>query len=375
MSDTSRIPVCILTSQYFGWGTYGGFGSMSRKLAEMLAGNGWEVEVIVPRRHEQEPEEIINEVKVRSFPVTRPEEARRLLRASPARIFHSQDPTVLTALAQDAHPGRVHIVTCRDPRDRRDWWTEFRFATMRRRILTPLHLLTESGPIVAHGVRHADAVYVPAHFLRTKVQRMYGLPEPAGFMPNLIDVPDKIPPKPPVPVLTFLGRWDKRKRLELFLSLAAEFPLYRFVAAGGGSAAAESGYAEKLRRQFSGIPNLELPGFINRFTQREKMEALLDETWVLVNTAAREGLPLTFLEAAAHGCAILSAVNPDDFAERFGVHVKKDDFAGGLRRLLAASPAASGAAAHAYVRSTYECHEALNAHEEEYHRHARRKGL
>ena len=28
--------VCILTSQYFNWGKYGGFGSMSRKLAEGL---------------------------------------------------------------------------------------------------------------------------------------------------------------------------------------------------------------------------------------------------------------------------------------------------------------------------------------------------
>ncbi len=375
MIAPARVPVCILASQYFGWGTFGGFGSMSRKLAEGLVRAGWETEVIVPRRQDQKPEEFINGVRVRSFPVSRPAEAIRLLRSSPARIFHSQDPTILTTLAQTVHPGRVHLVTCRDPRDIHDWLTEFRHATLRRRILTPLHLLTESGPLVSRGVRRADAVYVPAHFLRTKVQRMYGLPDPAGFLPNLIDVPASVPHKPAVPVLTSISRWDRRKRPELFLKLAAEFPSYRFVAVGRGSATAEAEYDEQLRERFSGIPNLELPGLINRFTEPEKMKKLLDETWIFVNTAAREGLPLTFLEAAAHGCAILSAVNPDGFAERFGVHVRDDDFSGAVRRLLESSPFDLGVGAHAYVRSTYECAAALNVHIEEYQRHARRKGL
>ena len=48
-------------------------------------------------------------------------------------IFHSQDPTVLTYLAQRIRPECVHVVTSRDPRDARDWWTELRYATNRRR--------------------------------------------------------------------------------------------------------------------------------------------------------------------------------------------------------------------------------------------------
>ena len=373
--SVNRVPVCILTSQYFGWGIYGGFGSMSRKLAEALVADGWEVEVIVPRRSGQQPEEIINNVRVRSFAISRPDEAYRLLRSSPARIFHSQDPTVLTDAARIVHPRRVHLVTCRDPRDRMDWWTEFLHATPRRRLITPLNYITESGPLIAHAVRRADAVYVPAQFLRTKVQHMFGLMEPAGFLPNLIDVPETPPSKAPTPVITFIARWDRRKRPEKFLDLAERFPEYKFVAVGKGSASAEAGYDQRLRSRYQGIRNLDLPGFINRFTEPERMSALLASTWVFVNTAAREGLPLTFLEAAAYGCAILSAVDPDGFAEKFGVHVTDDDFAGGLQRLLSARPLERGALAHAYVRSTYENVAALRAHIEEYDRHAHIKHL
>ena len=38
------------------------------------------------------------------------------------------------------------------------------------------------------------------------------------------------------------------------------------------------------------------------------MHRLLSDTWVFVSTAVREGLPLTFLEAAAYGCPIVSSV-------------------------------------------------------------------
>lgn len=375
MTTSPPVPVCILASQYFGWGIYGGFGSMSRKLAESLVGAGYEVEVIVPRRKGQEPIEDINGVQVKSFPISRPAEAYRLIRSSRARIFHSQDPTVLTAAARAIHPGRVHLVTCRDPRDLSDWWTEFLYATPARRVITPLNYLSESGPLIAAAVRRADGVYVPAHFLRTKVQRMFRLPEPAGFIPNLIDVPASIPPRSGPPVFISVARWDRRKRPEVFLDLAAAFPAYQFIAVGRGSASAESSYDAALRRRYEGIPNLVMPGFINRFTEPDRMHGLLSSAHVFVNTAAREGLPLTFLEAAAHGCAILSAVNPDGFADRFGVNVNDGDFVAGVRRILEAGPEIRGAAARAYVLATYETKAALAAHILEYERHVRLKHL
>jgi glycosyltransferase involved in cell wall biosynthesis len=361
--------ICILTSQYFDWGIYGGFGCMSRKLAESLVQAGYPVSIIVPRRKGQNQLERINGVEVQSFGPLNLAEACRLIRASSANIFHSQDPTLLTYLAQKLLPQRVHLITCRDPRDWQDWLIEFQYATFKRRVLTPFNYLTESGWLVGQAVRHAHAVFCPAHFLKPKIRQMYRLKELPTLLPNLIDTPDRVPPKSDQPTLTYIARWDKRKRPWVFLELAKAFPEYRFVAVGQGSASAEADFDAQLRRQYQGIPNLEMPGLINRFQEPKRMDQILADTWVLVSTAAREGLPLTFLEVGAYGGAILSAVDPDGFATRFGRQVKNDDFATALQALLAEAPLEKGRAAHQYVKETYENSKALAAHIEQYQKY------
>lgn len=362
--------VCILTSQYFDWGIYGGFGSMSRKLAESLVLSGYRVSVIVPGRRGQRPIETIGGVEVRSFSPRNVVEACRIIRASSADIFHSQDPTLLTYLAQRLHPRRTHLVTSRDPREWHDWWIEFRYATPKRRLLTPFNYFTESGLFVREAVRRADGVFCPAHFLKEKVKRLYGLATLPTLLPNLIDVPAVLPQKSARPTMTFVARWDKRKRPWLFLELARQFPDYRFVAVGQGSASAESGFDAQLRQRFRDVPNLEMPGLINRFREPERMHRILSDTWIFVSTAVREGLPLTFLEAAAYGCPIISRVDPDQFASRFGKQVQDDDYASAIRSLLADGPLEKGRTAYEYVRETYETSKALAAHRQQYERFA-----
>ena len=188
--------ICILSSQYFGWGIYGGFGSMSRKLAESLVQAGYPVSVIVPRRDGQRPVENIQGVEVQSFAPLNIAEACRLIRSSAADIFHSQDPTLLTYLAQRLSPGRTHLVTCRDPRDWKDWLTEFRYATSLRRALLPFNYVTESGPLISQSVRNAQGVFCPAQCLKHKIKQLYGLNDQPDLLPNLIDVPGSIPQKP-----------------------------------------------------------------------------------------------------------------------------------------------------------------------------------
>jgi hypothetical protein len=73
--------------------------------------------------------------------------------------------------------------------------------------------------------------------------------------------------------------------------------------------------------------------FIDQATDRRLFD-YLSKAWVLINTAAREGLPLTFIEAAAHRCAILSERDPDGYGSKFGYHVTDGNFACGLKWLL-----------------------------------------
>ena len=366
--------ICILTSQYFDWGIYGGFGSMSRKLAESLVRAGYRVSVIVPGRRGQRPIETIDGVEVRSFSPRNVVEACRIIREVPADVFHSQDPTLLTYLAQRLHPRRTHFVTSRDPRDLRDWWIEFLYATPMRRLLTPFNYLTEASLLVRQAVRGADAVFCPAHFLKEKVKRLYRLTTLPSLLPNLIDVPAALPKKSERPTVTYVARWDKRKRPWIFLELAKTFPEYRFVAVGQGSASAESGFDAHLRSRYRDVPNLEMPGLINRFKEPERMHRLLSDTWVFVSTAVREGLPLTFLEAAAYGCPIISRVDPDQFATKFGKRVQDDDYAAALRGLFDESPLEKGRAAYEYVRETYETSKALQAHIDQYEHHTHQRG-
>jgi glycosyltransferase involved in cell wall biosynthesis len=137
--------------------------------------------------------------------------------------------------------------------------------------------------------------------------------------------------KAPGPTALFVARWDRRKRPERFFELARRLPEVRFVAVGRGQ---DPAYEAMLRERFGGLPNLELAGFVDQFRD-DRLSRLYREAWVLVNTASREGLPTTFLEALAHRCALLSAVNPLGVAERFGRCVTDGDFEAGLRALLA----------------------------------------
>lgn len=121
-------------------------------------------------------------------------------------------------------------------------------------------------------------MFSPAHFLIPKIQTLYRLSTPPTFLPNLIDVPPTLPAKPQRPTFTFLARWDKRKRPWLFFELAKAFPAYHFIATGQGSASAEAEEGNRLRDRYQSIQNLELPGFINRFQEPQRLQQILSDS-------------------------------------------------------------------------------------------------
>jgi len=83
----------------------------------------------------------------------------------------------------------------------------------------------------------------------------------------------------------------------------------------------------------------------------------------MVNTAARECLPVSFLEACAFKCAILSQENPDNFARDFGYHVKDSDYPSGLKFLLENNRwIERGRKGYEYVKETHELNKVVNQH-------------
>ena len=328
MYKVSELHVCLISVEIFAWGKYGGYGRATRIIGSELAKLGVQVSAIVPRRQNQKPVEILDGIRVLSFKMNDFAGMLRLYRETNADIYHSQEPSFGTFLAQKYHPDRVHIVTCRDTHLFSDWLIEFKLPSLNKlQVLS--NWMYEDNPLVHSAVRQADGCYVAAQLLKERVQKKYKLPAPPEFLPTPVKIPEYIE-KSQKPTVCYTSRWDRRKQPEVFFELARSFPDIHFIAAGYSR---DNKWDTELRERYGKLENVELSGFVNQF-ENDNLSAIFSRSWIMVNTAAREGLPNSFIEAAAHRCAILSSVDPDGFASKFGFHVQDGDFQSGLLSLL-----------------------------------------
>ena len=356
--------ICLIATEFPGMGPYGGFGVLTYDIAAGLAKKGLEVYVTMPRKDGQKPVEMVDGITVLSYPSSLYVGVREVLpyaglyRAINADIYHSQEPSVGTALAQVAEPNKKHIVTFQDPRDREDWRIELAHRPPGKVGEWRFWFAYQRG--VGKAARNADAAYCQAKYIISKVARMYRLPKKPAFLPNPVRMPEIRSRKNQTPTVCFVGRWDERKRPELFFDLAARFPEVKFVA--GGACKNNPDRDNELRQRCRQLKNVEAPGWLNEYDRAD----LLDKAWILINTSTRECLPVSYLEAGSHKCAILSHCNADDFAGSFGFWAKKgdlDDFTQGLNFLLENDRwKSSGEKAFDYVRNIHEYDRVIDQH-------------
>jgi glycosyltransferase involved in cell wall biosynthesis len=346
------LKVCFVVSQIFAWGKYGGFGSLTRTIGSELVKRGIEVFAVVPRYKGQRPVEELDGITILSFSPSFTLFSKKIYKACDADIYHSEEPTIGTYIAMKAMPNRKHIITSQDPRDKNDWIVEYSYYPLHKKISTYLY---ETNYLVNKSVKNADAVFCQAKYIIPKVKSLYGLTKDPDFLPNPVDVPIKSFKKADEPTVCFLARWDKRKKPEIFFNLAKKFPDINFIAMGK---AHDEKWDKYLREKYTDIPNLEMPGFVSS----EQKKEILEKSWIMVNTATRECLPVSYLEASAHKCAILGSENPDDFAENFGYHVKNDDYVSGLKFLLDNRWRERGAIGYEYVKETHELNKVIDKH-------------
>lgn len=356
--------VCLIATEYAGIGPYGGFGALTKQIAEGLARRGVDVCVAMSRKPDQKPIERRGDVTVVSYPsplyvgLKAVQPFATVFRMLDADIYHSEEPWLGTRLAQMGAPHRKHMITFQDPRTIEDWrchwaprkssrWGEFRFLTKYRR---------DTGM----AVKAADALFGQAHYACERAVRVYGLKTVPDFLPNPVDVPEKCGDKATAPTVCFVGRWDTIKRPEFFLDLAGRFPEVTFIAAG--ACTNDPAKDKAIRERYRGLANVELPGWVDA----NKRSEILDRSWMLINTSVKECLPVTYLEACAHRCAILSHRNIDDFPRRFGHWVEKgriEDFAEGLEYLLEHNRWRElGDRGYEHVRQTYEYEKVIDQH-------------
>jgi glycosyltransferase involved in cell wall biosynthesis len=175
-----------------------------------------------------------------------------------------------------------------------------------------------------------------ASFLRRRVPGAYDLPTSieVPILPNLLTLRGDDVPKSARPSALFLARMDPVKRPWLFIELARDFPEVDFVVAGKNHFTGAGSW------QPENIPaNVKFLGHIDG---EEKRRAIAS-AWVLINTSIHEGLPVSVQEALACGVPLLSTLDPEETASRFGIFVGKHGGDGaealpalraGLKRLL-----------------------------------------
>ncbi|MBN1493531.1 MAG: glycosyltransferase family 4 protein [Candidatus Omnitrophica bacterium] len=320
--------VCLICVEIFAWGKMGGFGSATRTIARSLKTRGLDVCVVVPRRRDQKEVEVLDNFTVYSYPRHDPFYARTIFKECDADIYHSQEPSFATYLAMRSMPEKKHVVTFQDTRVLSDWLTELTHPS-RNKLQVLSNILFEDNPIVRGCVKKADALCAAADLVINKAHKKYKLDRAPRFMPNPVEVPEFVQ-KSATPTVCFIGRWDRVKRPELFLQLAAKMPDINFIATGS---AQDKEVDARIRNKYKHVPNLEMTGFIDQFTS-DRLTKILSKSWIMVNTSAKEALPISFEEAAAHRCAIVSSVDPDGFTSRFGKVVDNEDYSAGIRYLL-----------------------------------------
>ncbi|MEO1476485.1 MAG: glycosyltransferase family 4 protein [Pseudomonadota bacterium] len=154
----------------------------------------------------------------------------------------------------------------------------------------------------------------PSPFLEAKVESTYGM------MPNevasLCYPMEPAPPGPYVksekPTVMFLGRLDPQKRPWMLPEIARRMPDVTFRIFGKSHFSGPGAWEPK------DLPsNMEMLGH----TEGEEKHRLIASSWLHVNPAIHEGLPIAFVEGLQCEVPIVSNVNPERVPERFGAHV------------------------------------------------------
>jgi glycosyltransferase involved in cell wall biosynthesis len=358
-APSSPLHICLICSELFGYGSVGGFGRATRMIGRELARRGHRVTVVTrhtPWSQEKRDDFPLEGMRVLRYLARRPFSSIALYRGCRADIYHSQEPYLGTLLAMIAKPAARHVVTFRAPLDSSDIAIDSRAEgwDLRRRLM---HFLQIDNPAVRAAVRRTPYLYAASTSAQEKVAvRLKG--RRPQFLATPIAVPDTVE-KATAPTVCFVGRWHRIKQPEHFLDLARRFPHVRFIAVGGAPEQTEDA---QIRRRYAGLANLEMTGIVDQFGS-DRLSRILGKSWILVNCSLRESLPTTFLEAAAHRCAILSYLDPEGFASRFGHHAGNGDLAAGLAHLLDQDRwRALGEAGHEHVKQIYTVDAAIDAH-------------
>ena len=114
--------------------------------------------------------------------------------------------------------------------------------------------------------------------------------------------------------ILYVSRCCDYKQPELFIELAKEFPLQKFVMICPG----DGDYFDKIKSMAGDVPNL-------RFIKEVDLDAIdryFRDAKLFVNTAVHEGFPNTYIQATKNMVPILTLyINPDEIFDKFKIGI------------------------------------------------------
>jgi len=337
----------FIVNEFFKYGSYGGYGFATKAIARGLHEKGVNSFLLVNisrLKTMPHPIEVEQEIPVIGYKAGK----MNFIKAIPefkqvdADIFQTCNISLDTNYCMKTMPESKHIINFQDPRNSDDWkeiyshptaltqegGTSSSFAYNMRFALASL--------MYKKAILNAEGLTLQAKYLGNKVDKMFSIKEKYEFMPNPVKIPGRKIIKSDKPVVVFLGRLDIIKRPEIFFELAKKFPNVEFLTVGTATKTIDN---ERFEKKYK-LKNLKFLGLI---TDEEKKSEILEKAWIIINTSLHECLPVSFLEAWAHKCAVLSCQNPDDLTRKYGYYTGKilgtgmkemDKFENGMKFLL-----------------------------------------
>lgn len=306
--------VLLVCDEFFSWGVHGGYGRFTRKLAGELAKRDVEVEVVCQKiSPDQKPSgesEVIDGVEVTTLPRGKLAKFKNSrLYKTDADVIHSQCGMLDTYITFKKNPDTPKVVTVQDFRLPSDYAAIDPVESRGRLKRAWANLVINY--FYPQALKEASVVACQAELLRHKLYQTYGFLHGLIVLPNFVDVPENLPVKDGDPSVLWLGRLDPIKNPELCFETARNFPDVDFNILGHSH---DPEWEKELVERYRDVGNLTFHGFDDGAFK----EMMLEESSILINTSHYECLPVSFLEALAHGMSLLSTQNPDFYTTAFG---------------------------------------------------------
>ncbi|MFO7286630.1 MAG: glycosyltransferase family 4 protein [Gammaproteobacteria bacterium] len=185
--------------------------------------------------------------------------------------------------------------------------------------------------ILEYGIRNASDIVTQTRQQAELLRRHYGR-GPSAIVPNYHPLPARRPKKSRPITVAWIANLKPWKRPEVFLRLARDLSgmkdvQFVMIGAPRGNPA----WCRRIRHEAERLPNLRFLGG----QPQDRVNEVLSEAHVFVNTSTQEGFANTFIQAWQRCVPVLSlSVNPDGLLDEGRIGICAGSYANLARELV-----------------------------------------